>query len=722
MNIPEGFEVVPSSIPEGFEVVQPVKRQEPEAPIEEKSFMQGVSDFFTGNDRATELTDRLPELVEPNGLFYGEDQSTVLKVLPALMTTLDTEGIKNIITSNFENIGVAYNKDAKGGIFPVLRNNKNGAVAQINRAGLSDMDLMQGGTLAAAFTPAGRAGMGSAGTLGAALKVGGASAATQSAMNAQQQYSGRDANALDIASEVGFAGIGGAVFESLFRTVGPVIKGVWNKLREGKIDETSRQLFKEQSVKLGVDPDDVTDDFIRKAANDAAESFESNPEALTALEREFDVTLSNAQRSGNQSALSSEDSLRAGLRGGKAQEVYLQNEAAQMDDLVNASSKLQAEVGNGSELLSNRQQAGDAVREGVRNAERTAAAAKNQAYDSVGDASLEASDFKGVLRQMRKSITGVEFDRTLPETAKILDASKGVIKAIDKLGDSIKPYHIRQIENYRRRLNTAAKSAAPRSADARQIAIMKQQFDDSLDSAVHGGLFKGDEQALDALKNARSLNFEYATQFRNPESKIVQKIVDSNPTDEEVINSLFSASSFNKAGAANLAKSYKKILGADSEAWNMVRQAAYKQLIKTSDEGVISGAKTATAISKAMEQNRSLMKELFGDKEIAKIRRFSALVKRAQPELAKSRENPSGTAQKAIKEAGRFLPALLDSTLITVSGGVWKMAKNRSAVNAANAAFRPFAGVRSTGESMLEGASIGQSEKAASGASSLVSP
>jgi len=56
------------------------------------------------------------------------------------------------------------------------------------------------------------------------------------------------------------------------------------------------------------------------------------------------------------------------------------------------------------------------------------------------------------------------------------------------------------------------------------------------------------------------------------------------------------------------------------------------------------------------------------------------------------------------------------------SSGVWKMAKNRSAVNAANAAFRPFAGVRSTGESMLEGASIGQSEKVANGASNLASP
>ena len=471
IRVPAGYEVVDGGIPEGYEVVQP-----PE-PKPERSTMGKVSDFFTGNDRATELTDRLPELSEENGLFYGEDQAKVLKVLPALMTTLDTEGIKNIITSNFENIGVAYNKDAKGGIFPVLRNNKNGAVAQINRPGMSKLDLMQGGTLAAAFTPAGRAGMGSVGTLGAALKVGGASAATQGGMSVYQEAVGRKAGAdayteargedpdtiSTIAAEVGFAGIGGAVFESLFRTVGPVIKGIWNKLREGKIDETSRQLFIEQSTKLGVDPKDVTDDFIRKAANDAAESFDSNPEVLTALEKEFDVTLTNAQRSGNQSALSSEDSLRAGLRGGKAQEVYLKGEADQMDKIVKASEGLQDEIGAGAESLGNRQQAGDALREGVRNAERVAANAKNQAYDSVGDATLEATDFKGVLRQMRKAVTGVEFDRTLPETAKLLDGSKDVIKVIDSLGDKIKPYHIRQIENFRKRIITAQRSAAPRS-------------------------------------------------------------------------------------------------------------------------------------------------------------------------------------------------------------------------------------------------------------------
>lgn len=713
-DIPDGFELVESSIPEGFELVEPVKQA-----ASKKSFLQGVSDFFTGNDRATAQTDSLPELSEANGLFYGEDQSKVAAVLPALLTTLDTDGIQNIITNNFENIGVTYNKDAQGNIFPILRNNKTGAVAQINRAGLSKMDILQGLGLAAAFTPAGRAGSAAAGTLGAAARVGLASGATQAGLNAYQQAQGRDASIEDIGAEVGFASLGGAVFETMFRTLGPIAKNIFNRVRSGQIDDTAREMFIEQATRLGVNPDDVTDDFIRKAANDASSAFDPT-NTKTALEREFNVTLSNAQRSGNQAALSGEDSIRAGLRGGKAQEIFLKSEAGQLDELSRAASGIQDDLARGAETLSNRQQAGSALSEGVRVANKTAQAAKNEAYEAVGDALIEPKDFKSVLRQMRKSVTGVEFDKSLPETAKVLEGTKRVIKAIDQLGDTVKPYHIKQIDKYRQRLNTALNSAQRGTADYRQLSIMKQSFDDSLDDAVAQGLFKGDQGSLDALKNARSLNADYARKFKNSDSKIIQKIVESNPTDEEVINSLFTASGFNKAGAANLAKSYKQILGADSDAWNMVRQAAFKQIIKTNNEGAISGAKTLTALNKAMEQNRSLVGELFTAEEFAKIRRFAALLKRAQPDLVRSRENPSGTAQKLGKEVANSLLPWLDNGLLTVTAGTWKLAKNRAGANAARQAFRPFEAVsRGAASTTAEAAGIGQSERIANSASNL---
>lgn len=712
-DIPDGFELVESPIPDGFEIVEPAKQ------TPEKSFLQGVSDFVTGNDRATEQTDSLPELSESNGLFYGEDKTKVAAVLPALLTTLDTEGIQNIITNNFENIGVTYNKDAQGNVFPILRNNKTGAVAQINRAGLSKMDILQGLGLAAAFTPAGRAGASAAGTLGAAARVGLASGATQAGLNAYQQAQGRGASIEDIGAEVGFAGLGGAVFETMFRTLGPIAKNIFNRVRGGQIDDTAREMFIEQATRLGVNPDDVTDDFIRKAANDASSAFDPT-NAKTPLEREFNVTLSNAQRSGNQAALSSDDSIRAGLRGGKAQEIFLKSEANQLDELGRASASIQEDIARGAETLSNRQQAGSALSEGVRVANKTAQAAKDEAYNAVGDALLEPGDFKAVLQKMRKSVTGVEFDRALPETKKMLDGSKGIIKAIDSFGDQLKPYHIKQIENYRKRLNASINNADYGKPDFRQLTIMKQSFDDSLDDAVAQGLFKGDQGSLDALKTARSLNADYSRKFLNPESTIIQKIVRSNPTDEEVINSLFTASGFNKAGAANLAKSYKQILGADSDAWNMVRQAAFKQLIKTDSSGAISGAKTLTSLNKALEQNRSLINELFTAEEFAKIRRFSALLKRAQPDLVRSRENPSGTAQKLGKEMANSLLPWLDNGLLTVTAGTWKIAKNRAGANAARQAFRPFEAVsRGAASTTVEAAGIGQSERIANSASNL---
>lgn len=133
------------------------RAEEPQPVQEEKSFFQSVGDFFTGNDRATEKTDRLPELSEDNGLLFGESGAKIAAIAPAIMTATDPNEIAKIITKNFENVGVTYDKDAQGNIYPILANNKTGAVAQVNRPGLSGFDVLQGLGLMAAYSPAGRA-------------------------------------------------------------------------------------------------------------------------------------------------------------------------------------------------------------------------------------------------------------------------------------------------------------------------------------------------------------------------------------------------------------------------------------------------------------------------------------------------------------------------------------------------------------------------------------
>ena len=156
-----------------------------------------LHNLITGDDRSTELTDRLPELHE-SGLLAGENLAKSAAISPALLSSTNPQEIADIITSSFPNVGVTYNKDAKGGVFPVLVNNKTGAATVINKPGISGLDVMQGLGIAAAFTPAGKAPK----ILGAIGK----SAATEAALQGTQALSGGEFNKLDVALAGGLGG------------------------------------------------------------------------------------------------------------------------------------------------------------------------------------------------------------------------------------------------------------------------------------------------------------------------------------------------------------------------------------------------------------------------------------------------------------------------------------------------------------------------------------
>lgn len=724
-DIPEGTardEIMQKAIAAGF------AKQE-DFP-EEKSVFQSVSDFVTGDDRATELTDRLPEIGTGSGLLGGEDKAKVASITPALMSTIDPNGIVEVITNNFENVGVAYNKDAQGNTFPILRNNKTGAVAQVNKPGMSALDVLQGIGLAAAFTPAGRAGLKTTGALAGAAKVGLASGVTQGGLNAVQQASGREASLSEIGQEVGFATVGGFVFENLFRATGAGWKAIAKRIQNGQVDDKTREFFTQQATKLGIPADDITDDYIKQAANDATDAFGGD---LSALENEFKVRLTNAQRSGNQAALSAEDSIRAGMRGGKAQDVFLKGEATQNAQISKAAASMQDDIARGSDIISTRQEAGAALKQGVENLEQVANDSIEAAYSKVGEASLSADGFQQLLKATKNATRSVEFpksDKVAPAYAALrkdlVTAETALSKAAKSENMRLKPVHIRHVEGVRRSIGKYMDAAANQT-DRRNIMATRQAFDDYLDKAVIKGLFEGDTASIESLKTGRAVFRDYMKKFsprmkitrlgksKDPAGEFISKIILDNPTDEQVMNSLFTVGGFNKPSAARMAHRFKELLGPDSQEWNMVRQAAFKQLIKTNNVNggeVISGAKTLTAMSKAMESNDSLMKQLFSPQELRKMRRFATLVKRATPDIVKSRENASGTSQKAVKEVGnylqRFLP-FMDGGTIAVTTGVGVM-KNRASVKAAESAFRPFSKLnRGAGMSVIEGGLIGQS-------------
>ena len=660
---------------------------------EELSLRQKVGDFFTGSRRETDVTEKLPELSD-SGILAGEEVSKPF--LAALLTTPDPNEIAKMISEQYPHIVTTYNKDAQGNVFPILTNRRSGVATNINDPGVSGMDVLQTLGIGAAFFPASKAVMGTS-LLGKSTSVGIQSLGTQGAIEIGQTFAGGDFNTADIA----LAGLGGVFFEGIGNVLGSAMPAIKQQVRNGVITDKVRNLFKKEAKQLGVPEEAVDDNVIRMWAQ--------KTDDRTGLEREFDVTLSNAQRSGNQAALREEDMLRSGVGGDEAQQIFLNEEKRQAQSLTDAAVNLQDDFGRGSPLVTSSQQAGAALREGIQAAERVADDAITQAYGQVEEAFLSPDGFRDLLKATRQATDSIEFTKVnVPAweglQKEIINSERMLTRLANKDGTTLKPVHIKTIESIRQGINETIK-AAGNPADARNLVTMKNAFNNYLDEAVIKGLFTGDEKSLAALKNARGVFRDYMAKFgvnvkstrlgtsKDPAGDFIKKIILEDPTNEQMVRSLFSASGLSKPGAAKLAQRYKNLLGSDSLEWNMVRQAAFDHVVsKKMIDGMqfVDGAKTFRNIVDAEKVNKSLIDEIFTNDEWAKIKRFAALSKKTAPELVKSRGNPSGSAITILKNGMDKLLEVMPFLDLGFSSAGGAFIKTSRAAEQARGAFRPF--------------------------------
>ncbi len=659
----------------------------------DRSFFTKLPDVISGRDRQTTATQRLPELGTELGIgdFLG-DKANLASGATLAVTPNPVETVQMLDDALGGNLAVQ--SDEAGNI--IVHNPANGATALVNRPGFSKLDSAQLGGLMAAYSPAGRAALGAKTLLGGATKVGAGSAATQTAIEGTQAAQGGSFDPTDIA----LSGTVGAAAQGLTQVLAQRLPFFREQIRNSGITEKIRNEFKQAAVEIGLNADDITDDLIIAATRDAQQAVKPNQALAIAGESEFDIPITSGQRSLDDAALSAEDRLRSGVRGEQPQRIIRDFERdVQQPAIDRAAQQVKTQLGDveGSP--------GGIVREGIKTAERQADDAVSEAYEQVGRAELSVEGIKGLFRQVKNAVRGVEYDKTLPQTKAILDSASKFQKTIKTLeGKGLRPMDLRRIEQLRKRINTAI-NAADNPADKAQVTQIKRAFDDYLDTAIQKALFSGDEGSIEALKNARGLFSDYAKKFRaqpkrgksgrvvdrDEPGQFIEKIIDANPTNEQIVNAVFGASNLNKGGGALMARRFKEILGADSEGFAAIRTAAVKRLIKTTKvngKDIISGQQTLKAIDDAVEKNNSLLKELFSPQEISLLKRFAAQVKRTQPDLVKSRENPSGTAQVLTKTLSN-LAGFGDLSLFVTAKGIEASRGFRSSTVARNA-VRPF--------------------------------
>lgn len=227
--------------------------------------------------------DEVPEIGSGSGLLAGQSTMGKAAVAGLLPVTTDPQEIAKVLESQFPGvIGVAQTPEGR----LIARNNETGAVAELNKPGISALDVAQFLGVGSAFIPSG-AGLAGTGikTLGA---LAGRSAATQTGIEAAQAAGGGEFNPGQIAIEAAAAPGAQIVGEKLIK---PALSGAARAV-SNKFGRRAEDLAGEaDALRQGFRSDaEVSAETVAPLARGreatVAESVDADPRILQAIQQE----------------------------------------------------------------------------------------------------------------------------------------------------------------------------------------------------------------------------------------------------------------------------------------------------------------------------------------------------------------------------------------------------------------------------------------------------
>lgn len=300
--------------------------------------------------------------------------------------------------------------------------------------------------------------------------------------------------------------------------------------------------------------------------------------------------------------------------------------------------------------------------------EKGAAQAAYRAADKAGF-SVDPSAARGVVQRINTRLADEEVDLV----SGALSESRSVMNRLERRGvmtSGNKGVSLRLIDGARKDINKTLRTAT--GEDERALQIIKGEYDVWLDDVISAKMFEGDAAGVTKLKEARGLWASYAQKFAGKDkgSKFLQSMVDTEASPDEVVRWLFSAGKLGTGKMnSSLANTLKTTLGETSDEWNMVRQAAFRQLTEKPEGTTQWGAqKLATNIGDFFTApgTRALSQEMFSAEERALIMRFQGALKQMIPPPGSV--NHSGTAYELNRMGGKLLEGLSASLGLATGG------------------------------------------------------
>lgn len=628
----------------------------------ERGLLDSVGEFFTGSDRENKATKSLPEIGQ-GGLLFGEDKAKATAIVPALLTATNPEEMGQMLSSNFSNVGVT--SDKQGNMFAT--NNKTGAKVVLNKPGISQLDIMQGLGIAAAFTPAGR--------VTGALKVGGTAGATSAGIEALQELSGGDFDASQVAIDAVTAGVLDKAFE-VAKATGRSLRDVLKS--DAKIDPDQilksfePQGFRSASFQKGEPKVSDAIESVRKASQP-----DLTPEALTRIRQAESqgVQLSKAEAVRDFGSAEAEQTLlksvspegEAARKFKDQQQEQLKGAADRFTEKFGGSGRFKEALGESVEDTARGK--GELIQDVLLEQKELGRTQVSELYTLAGETSGEAIPLNNssiveiaddiivnrpITPEVEKSINtalakfgliGDSVEKSTRNKFKVMDGDQAIMVTGD-----VTPLTLNNAEEFRKALNKAVGADMTGSAKAVVNAL-----DEQVKSVIEQGAESG---RTSAFKEARSLAKGQMEKFKAKD--VIDDLVSfkrgtSTPKvdPETVINKIVKG---DKA-VTNIRKLKTVLLenptAETKKAWRSIQAETVGDVLAQAinkDTLEISGARLNSAIKKYKPE---ALQELLGRKQYAELKALQRVVGDATiPPPGTT--NPSGTFNRFLNITERL--------------------------------------------------------------------
>lgn len=604
--------------------------------------------------------EKVPEV----GSLPAMDWKTALKYSIARTFKGDEdEAIANIITSSLPDSEVLYDVDpATRRQVPYI--SYQGKAYYINKPGLSGADVENIGGQVAAFAPSGIFASGARTLLGQAGRAAAGGAVTSVAGDVAADLAGADTgiNLEKAAVNTALAPIAQIAGAKIY----PLLRGQSVAAPLGGMTPQAAAALQ----KVGIDPNlfDAAglarlDEVVKRLGGQWSGKATAATQGRAALADQEGIRLTAGQASGDLRDIAREEAMRNYARGKAAGDTMRDFDTLQQDDIRGAVQRGQARTGGVQQpRFSSEYDAGAALTEGVRGAERSLRGEVDSAYGAARDMGLE---FKGTAipdlkRQIPAALSEANVARSTRTTPGTLQAQKiieGIKNSVQQTGVSgpmgrwsrtaFEDVDFRDLEAIRKQLNSVYRSSKANPEDARGVKTIIEAFDQWIDDAIDTGLATGDESAIAAMKRARELRTKYGTQFevRKDDAdagRIMQKLINTDVSPNETMNLLFGYGELGQTPVSvRVAQRLKAVYGKETPEWNAYREAAFMRLLG-GPQGQGGPQLIVSRIDRALSgRGQSLTREIFSEEEIRKLRSLQAAIK--QTITPKNVANPSKT-------------------------------------------------------------------------------